>query len=167
MNSLRLFLFISLSILSSNFLTAQEWVTEDVIVYEKFDELEQTFILSGDSVHLINFWATWCKPCVEELPYFEEAREALADENIKFTLVSLDFKRQIEKKMIPFLNEHKIGAEVVVLTDGKSNVWIDKVDPSWSGAIPITVIKKGDKHLFFEQEFHSTEELLEKIKLLL
>jgi len=167
MVSLRLFLFLCFCVFVGSVLSAQQWTMDDVKVYDDFDDLETSFDLSGDSIHLINFWATWCKPCVEELPFFEEARELLSDQKIKFTLVSLDFKKQIESKMLPFLNEHKIGSEVVVLTDGKSNVWIDKVDPSWSGAIPITMIKKGDNHLFYEVEFYSTEELLEKIKPLL
>jgi hypothetical protein len=78
---------------------------------------------------------------------------------LKVVLVSLDFKRQIEKKFIPFLVKNKIRSEVVLLLDGKEAEWIDKVDESWSGAIPVTLVYNKKKRLFIEDDFHSYSEL--------
>ena len=97
------------------------------------------------------------------MPYIEALHEHFADDKLKVILVSLDFERQIESRLIPYLNKNNIQSKVVLLLDGKANNWIDKVDPSWSGAIPITLIYKGDKRKFFEKEFHSSEELIEII----
>lgn len=129
-----------------------------------FQDLESKFTTDSDSTYVINFWATWCGPCVKELPYFERVNEEMADDKVKVILVSLDFKRQIDKKLIPFMINKRIKSEVIALTDTRSNQWIDQVDPEWSGSIPATLIFNKNKKLFLEQEFESYEELEELIK---
>lgn len=142
---------------SINLTDAQDWNREDLIIHKTFEDLEPLFHLDNDTTYVINFWATWCAPCVAELPYFEELNDKYGI--VKVVLVSLDFERQIDRKLLPFLNKNKIGSEVRVLLDGKSHRWIDRVDPEWSGAIPVTYIRSGSKSGFFEQVFHSFEEL--------
>jgi thiol-disulfide isomerase/thioredoxin len=130
-----------------------------VKVFQEFSELEEIYFNKSDNiVHVINFWATWCKPCVKELPYIDALSEKFKNE-VKVTLVSLDFPRKMETKLKPYIIQNKVRSEVVLLDDGKVNEWIDKVDPSWSGAIPATVIFYNGKKLFFEKEFHSMAEL--------
>jgi len=94
-------------------------------------ELEQDLLtdISPDSTYVINFWATWCGPCIKELPYFEELNAMYSDEAFRQILVSLDDPKKIERKVIPFLTKNKIESEVVLLADGKANSWIDRVDP--------------------------------------
>ncbi len=139
-----------------------------VKVYEKFDDMEEEILtnISADTTYVVNFWATWCGPCIKELPYFEELNALYSNQAFKQILVSLDDPKKLESKVIPFLTKNKIKSKVVLLADGKANNWIDKVDPSWSGAIPITLILKGDKKLFFEKEFHSTFEIEEEMLVL-
>jgi len=139
-----------------------------VKVYETFSELEQDLLtdISPDSTYVINFWATWCGPCIKELPYFEELNAMYSDEAFRQILVSLDDPKKLERKVIPFLTKNKIESEVVLLADGKANSWIDRVDPTWSGAIPITLILRGKEKKFYEREFHSTEELEEELLLI-
>jgi thiol-disulfide isomerase/thioredoxin len=139
-----------------------------VIVYEKFDDMKAEILtdLSPDTTYVINFWATWCGPCIKELPYFEELNALYDGQPFKQILVSLDDPKKLGSKVIPFLTKNKIESKVVLLADGKSNSWIDKVDPSWSGAIPITLILRGKKKKFYEREFHSTFELEEAMLLL-
>ena len=119
--------------------------------------------MDNDTTYLINFWATWCSPCVKELPYFEGIHDQYKGKPFKVILVSLDFRKHIEKKLIPFLNQNEIKSDVVLLADGKANRWIDRVDPEWSGAIPITLVVSGKERRFYETEFHSEEELVEII----
>lgn len=139
-----------------------------IVVFEKFDDMEAEILtdLSLDTTYVINFWATWCGPCVKELPYFEELNALYDGQPFKQILVSLDDPKKLESKVIPFLIKNKIESKVVLLADGKANSWIDKVDPSWSGAIPITLILKGKQKKFYEREFHSTFELEEEMLLL-
>ncbi len=77
-------------------------------------------------------------------------------------LVSLDFPNQAAKGS-SFLTEKEITAPVLLMTDLNYNDWIDQVDPSWSGAIPATLIYKKDQRIFLEQEL-TREELRSHVK---
>ncbi|NNE29803.1 MAG: TlpA family protein disulfide reductase, partial [Saprospiraceae bacterium] len=124
-----------------------------------FSELEPLLSPKNDTTYLFNFWATWCKPCVEELPFFEELYKEKAGEPFKMYLISLDFPKQIEKKLIPFMDKHQLTGEVMVINDPDANTWIDKVSPEWSGAIPATLIVRGDQRTFHEGKLSSKEEI--------
>ncbi len=139
----------------------------NVPVYNSFEGIEPLFQQKNDTLYIINFWATWCAPCVEELPYFEKINEAYREQKVKVILVSLDFKRQLETKLQPFLEKMPLRSQVVVLTDNKYNNWINKVDANWGGAIPVTVIYKGEQRQFFSDQFSDFEELENVIKKLI
>lgn len=94
----------------------------------------------SDKLHVINFWATWCSPCVTELPYFEEAATKFKNDNAEFTLVSLDFPSQAESRLIPFLKEKNISLKVLLMEDLDYDKWLSKVDGSWKGNLPATLI---------------------------
>lgn len=140
-------------------INAQEFET-----YNSFEEFEHLLHTKNDTTYVVNFWATWCAPCVKELPYFEELTEKYDDEPLKVILVSLDFKRQVEKKFIPFLQKNKIESEVVLLLDSNEVEWIDKVDKSWSGSIPITIVYNQNDRAFIESDFHTFEDLEKFVK---
>lgn len=112
-----------------------------------------------NTTYVLNFWATWCGPCVAELPYFFELEQQYSGKNVKFIYVSLDFMKSLEKKLLPFLEERKIKNEVIVLDQKDVNSWMEKIDKEWSGAIPATLIFNSEKRVFLEQNFESTEEL--------
>lgn len=128
-----------------------------------YAELEQRLEQKNDSIYLVNFWATWCKPCIEELPDFLKISTKFKDEKLKLILVSLDFSNHIEQRVIPFLKDNKIKEEVIVLDDPDANTWINKVDPSWDGAIPVSLILHKGKKQFYKSTL-SYEELCEIIK---
>lgn len=118
--------------------------------YEAFKPFLET---KNDTTYIVNFWATWCKPCVEELPYFEALYQKYQDQKVRLILVSLDFEEQIQTKLLPFMIKQDLKGEVLVLSQDGMNNWIDKIDPSWSGALPATLIYNKDKRAFFEQSF--------------
>jgi thiol-disulfide isomerase/thioredoxin len=128
-------------------------------VYDSMPQLEERIEKAGDATLVINFWATWCKPCIEELPCFEELRNRYADQNVQVILVSLDFKSQLEKKFIPFLRERQFKSEVVLFADQDANNWIPRVNEEWDGAIPATVIIKGKKRNFNLGKFDNYADL--------
>lgn len=152
-----------LSLTSHSVLTAQENPSteegQDIPVFESFSDLEHLFQFNNDTTYVINFWATWCGPCVKELPYFEQLHKTYEGQKIKIILISLDFPRQIKTKLLPFIEKHQLKSDVVVLTDGAYNDWIPKVDESWDGAIPVTLVYKQDKSIFTAKEFHDFEAL--------
>jgi thiol-disulfide isomerase/thioredoxin len=132
-------------------------VGEKQIPYYGFNELHTFFKKQDDKIYVINFWATWCKPCIEELPYFEELQSNYKDKNVRVLLVSLDFPRMIKTNLLPYIEEHNLQSEVLILNDVKSNEWIPKIDKDWSGAIPATYIYNKDKSAFYEGSFSYAE----------
>ncbi|PWJ43037.1 TlpA family protein disulfide reductase [Sediminitomix flava] len=130
---------------------------KEVKVFSKFEDLEAYYQPKNDKVKVINFWATWCKPCIKELPHFNALVDTHADD-VDLLLVSLDFADQIDNKLLPFMERKGIKAEVVLLDDPAMNKWINEVSEEWTGGIPATLILKGDQQYFFEKEF-SKEEL--------
>ncbi|WP_187270989.1 TlpA disulfide reductase family protein [Neolewinella aurantiaca] len=136
----------------------RDTVTE-VSVYD-FAELEKRLYTSSDSTYIVNFWAMWCAPCVKELPYFERFLAKHAGEKTAALLVSMDFPKDIDSKLLPFLNTRKIFRSDVVLLDAPdANSWIPRVDPAWSGAIPATLIFNRDTSVFFARPFADLEDL--------
>lgn len=139
--------------------TAPEKTPESSIEIIDYKDLETILNKNDNKTYVINFWATWCKPCVEELPAFEKLHENYKDKNVEVILVSLDFTSHIETRLLPFIKEHNLQPKVVVMGDPDQNTWIPKVSTEWSGAIPATVIYTKNTRKFYEQSF--TYELLE------
>lgn len=128
-------------------------------IYNAFEDITPLFEQQNDTTYVINFWSTWCAPCVKELPYFEELNAQYAPQKVKVLLISLDFPKQLETKLKPFLKKHNLQSELFVLTDPDANSWVNAVNPEWSGAIPATVIYKGAKKEFYEKSFEDLAEL--------
>jgi thiol-disulfide isomerase/thioredoxin len=149
-------LCIILALLFSNIMVAQK-----VAVYDKYSTLEKEILSDKNTIYVVNFWATWCGPCVKELPHFEQLNSE--NKNMKVVLVSLDFKNQFESKLLPFLKKKSIKSEVVFLADTDYNTWLPTVDKDWSGSIPATLIIKNGKKVFVEKMFSSYQELNEYV----
>jgi len=129
-----------------------------------FSGLQPMLTTSNDTTYIVNFWATWCQPCVKELPYFVEAENQLKGNKVKFIMVSMDFRKMIDSKLKPFLAKNKVPGRVILLDDPDSNTWIPKVNPDWDGAIPVTLIFNKEKSIFVNTSFENTDDLLLKIK---
>lgn len=138
-----------------------------VKVYTQFEDFQKEEIknIDKDKVKVINFWATWCVPCVKELPYFEEINgSTVSGVLVEVTLASLDFEKNLTSRVQPFLEKKKIKSKVVLMADGDANKWINKIDKNWSGSIPASYILYNGNKYFFEKDYHSLEELQTEIK---
>ena len=113
------------------------------IVY-KINELLNRINNDSDTTYVVNFWATWCKPCVAELPEFEKLHLDAKDNNrkTKVLLVSMDFVEELDKNLKDFLAKNKYTCEIVLLDEINGNDFINKISEKWSGAIPATLIFK-------------------------
>lgn len=129
-------------------------------VFDKFETFEkQVLIKQNDTAYLFNFWATWCKPCVEELPYLVSLSHQYRKDKTKIIFVSLDSKKD-SGKLESFVQKNLFGQTIIHLTDHKYNNWIDRVHHSWSGSIPASLFKKEGISEFHEKEFYSYDDVL-------
>lgn len=113
------------------------------VPFIKATQLAQWKNSTSDTVLVINFWATWCKPCIAEMPAFEALGEQYRGKNIRFLMVSNDFKKQVDTKLKPFIVEKKLKNEIFYLDENNPNAWIDLIDTGWGGSIPATLVVKG------------------------
>ena len=159
-------LFIRFSIIGILLIFSCNNQSKDSIEVVDFDDLYSKIDLSGDKTYVINFWATWCAPCVKELPYFEEVNKQSEDKNTEVILVSLDFPSQIETKLKPYLKRNKIKSRVILLDDSKMNTWVPKVYEQWDGGIPATLIVNSSNYNFYPKPFKKEELFTEINKVL-
>ncbi len=130
----------------------------DIKIYNT-SELIQLINTQDDTVRLFNFWATWCKPCVKELPYFEELNHNKKGDKFRLYLVSLDFRESYRKKLLPFIQKKNLKATVILFDGGNPNVWIDQIEPSWGGSIPASLLSFKGKTCFVENSFDNLKML--------
>lgn len=123
---------------------------------------------------IINMWATWCKPCIEEIPYFlkevndHNAVAKSGADSIHLYLVSLDFKEAFPKTISTFVKKRNITAPVLWLDETNADYFCPKFDGKWSGAIPATLFvnpQTGYRKFYEEQVSH--EELKKEIMAIL
>lgn len=120
----------------------------------KITDLEKRIKNDSDTTYIVNFWATWCAPCVKELPDFDSISKEFSNKKVKVLLVTMDFKEDLETKVLPFIAKKKLYSEVLLLDEINGNYFIPKVSDAWSGALPATLIinqKKKFNH-FFEKK---------------
>ncbi|QCR25126.1 TlpA disulfide reductase family protein [Pontibacter sp. SGAir0037] len=148
-----LLLAAALTVLITFHVSAQE---VKVIKYEGLEKLRQA---PGDTLYIVNFWATWCGPCVKELPYFEAANQQYKDQPVKVILVSMDAVQDLDKKVTNFVKKRNLQSRLYLLDEVDGNSWIDKLEPKWTGAIPATIMfnNKRKQYVFFEGEMKEAQ----------
>ena len=116
-----------------------------VIDYEEFESIIK---IPSDKIRIYNFWATWCAPCVKEMPDFEKVQAQ--DKDVELMFISLDDGNKTQRVQ-EFIQKRGIKARVFLLDDVDYNKWIDKVSPNWSGTIPATLFISVDGTRFFHE----------------
>ena len=150
------------------FLFSAAFVQGQNIPVIKIGDLVSRINSGNDTLYVVNFWATWCGPCVHELPGFEEAQSKFKDQKVKFLLVSLDFKNELEKRVVPFVQKKGYTMEFVLIDEPDYNSWIDKIAPEWGGAIPATLFtRSSDKARSFTEGEINSSDLSDKISALI
>jgi thiol-disulfide isomerase/thioredoxin len=130
----------------------------------KVEQLQKRISNTSDTLYIVNFWATWCVPCVKELPDFERIHTEFKTQKIKILLVTLDFKEDLKKRVVPFFKKTGYKSEAILL-DETDGTFIDKICKDWSGAIPATLFIRNNQREFVGKKI-DYEFLVDKIKTL-
>ena len=130
---------------------------QDKIAALKITELESYMAQNKDEVMVVNFWATFCKPCIAEIPVFIKVTDSLASQNVKLILVSLDMPSAYPNELTDFVKGKGYKTKIIWLNETDADYFCNRIDKSWSGAIPATLIinNKTGYRKFFEEEITS------------
>ncbi|HEX2845508.1 MAG TPA: TlpA disulfide reductase family protein [Chitinophagaceae bacterium] len=127
----------------------------------KVTELEK-MITESRTPLIINFWATYCKPCIAEMPHFEKLGAKYKEKGLMVVFVSLDMEDDYPEKVDSFVAKRKLKNKVVWLDETNADYFCPKIDPKWSGAMPATLFVNNTKSYRRLLEEELTEEELEK-----
>lgn len=119
----------------------------------RIDQLVQMIDTSTQPL-IVNFWSTWCKPCIHEIPWFEKIVAEFKKEGVKLLLVSLDFREDYPWKLQQFVSRQKYQSKVVWLNETNADFFCPRIDSAWSGSIPSTLMVNNNKNYrqFFEHQ---------------
>ena len=130
------------------------------ILSMSYNELSSHLESKNNNATVVNFWATWCRPCIAELPYFEQIQAEFKGDGVEVVLVSMDFELE---KAAKYASRKGLISEVIFLDETNHNSWIPKIAPEWSGALPATLVLSPGKRNFHEGEIQK-KELIQLIK---
>jgi thiol-disulfide isomerase/thioredoxin len=136
-----------------------------VIAKWKIEDVVRSFSAKNDTVYVVNFWATFCKPCIEEIPHFIRLVEKYKTQKVKLLLVSLDLPGYYPVRIAAFAKKNNFNTNHVWLNETNADHFCPMIDPKWSGAIPATIIvnnKTGYKK--FTEDQMSAEEFEKTLK---
>ncbi len=135
-------------------------------VYTDYNELADLFRQHNDTTYLINFWATWCKPCLEELPLLQELAEEERDAPLRVILVSLDTDTAAIARIPDYLVRQQVGLPNAVLTDERQE-WKTALDEHWDGTLPTTFIYRNALRYVYRRNFRTLPDVREAVRPLL
>lgn len=127
----------------------------------KLDDLKSA-ISKADKPTIFNFWATFCKPCVEEIPYFQQTVKKYDSAGVNLVLISLDLPEAYPKQISSFASKHGFASPIKFLNETNADLFCPAVDSGWSGAIPASLFvdNRTGYRKFFEEQL--SKEKLEK-----
>ena len=133
----------------------------------KLADLQKVMTDPASEIKVINFWATWCGPCLKELPLFEKLNADRKD--VAVTLVSMDLDLDPNPaKVHKFVARKKLASSVLILDETDPNTYLEKIDKDWSGALPATIVinTRTGKRKLVEKELHAgdLEKLIDEVQ---
>ncbi len=123
-------------------------------VYADYAEVSALFAQRNDTTYLINFWATWCKPCLEELPLLQQLQDSCSDAPLRVILVSLDTEAGAIARIPDYLSGRAIDLPTLVLTDER-RTWMRALDENWDGSLPTTFVYRNALRYIYRRNFRT------------
>jgi thiol-disulfide isomerase/thioredoxin len=133
----------------------------------KITELEKT-IKESKTPLIVNFWATFCVPCLQEIPYFQEIASQYKSNDVSLVFVSLDMKEAYPVKVNNMAKKLNLAYPVVWLNETNADYFCPRIDTSWTGGMPSSffVNNATGYHKFLEEPL-SKEKLEKEIQVML
>ena len=127
-----------------------------------FEDLQKMSHPHDDTTYIINFFASWCVPCVKEMPILLDFEKSHSNQKIKLIFVSIDFKSNYKETLLPLLQKLNIKKNIFLLQESNESKWIQMIDAQWSGDLPATLIVNAKKKQcnFYHQSIDTS--ILEK-----
>ncbi|MGI9036595.1 MAG: TlpA family protein disulfide reductase [Pyrinomonadaceae bacterium] len=100
---------------------------------------------------LVNFWATWCAPCVEEFPEFVKINSDYKDK-LDVIAISMDDLAEINRDVPKFLAKVKAEMPVYLLKMTDDDATIQNVSKDWQGALPFTILLNTDGTVVYTKQ---------------
>ncbi|NJB87715.1 thiol-disulfide isomerase/thioredoxin [Lewinella marina] len=135
-------------------------------VYGSFEDVQPLFQQRNDTTYLVNFWATWCKPCLEELPLLQQLSDEHRDQPLEVILVSLDTEPGAIDRIPAYLASRNIDLPTLVLTDERKS-WMRELDEKWNGALPTTFVYRNDLRYIYRRPFRTLPDVVGAVEPLL
>jgi thiol-disulfide isomerase/thioredoxin len=131
----------------------------------KVTDLEK-IIAESKGPLVINFWATFCKPCIEEIPHFQKLQAEYENHGLQVLFVSLDLQDDFPAKVNAFIKKRKMASNW--LDETNADYFCPRIDQAWTGAIPATLFihNKRNYRKFIEEPL-SEEGLANEIRTLI
>lgn len=114
--------------------------SQEVLPLSSTKDLDNLKESLNGKVVLLNFWATWCVPCVKEFPDLVKLYNDYKDKDFRLIFISTDVPEEVNSKVIPFLKENGVNFVTYYNNFSKSEDLIDYIDKNWEGAVPTTYI---------------------------
>ena len=128
------------------------------ITYRKFADVAGLFRQQSDTTYVVNFWATWCKPCREEIPMLNQLALEEKEKALRVVLVSLDTEPSAQKRIPAFLTTAAPDLNAIVLTD-EDPAWGKTIDRVWNNSLPTTIIYQKDRKYIYRRAFNTYPDL--------
>ncbi len=129
--------------------------------------LQQLIAHARGNVVLLNFWATWCEPCVEEFPALIKVSQQFQPQGLQVVFVSIDEPEDIDSKILPFLKAQGVASRTYIKRTKDDEAFINAIDVKWSGAIPATFIYDTNgtlvQRLVAQQSFEKLAEAIQPL----
>lgn len=125
--------------------TATETPTADLVEVGTEQVAQIVAPKQNDTIYITNFFATWCGPCMHEIPYFKEKMDELKDEKVKFTFISVDAPKDWGTAVNDFAIKYGLEKNIVLFNNRSLSAdFFSKNFQYWDGSnIPFTLITKG------------------------
>ena len=132
----------------------------------KITDLENT-IKESKTPLIVNFWATFCVPCLQEIPYFQEITGQYKAKDVSIVFVSLDMKEAYPVKVNEMAKKLNLVYPVVWLNETNADYFCPQIDTTWSGGMPSSLFVNNATgyHKFFEEPL-SREKLEEEVRVM-